>query len=67
MNHWFFLNTYAELVPSCPVEEALVDAVYDAHKDFHNEIKPFFMVAAGFAQGDKVRLKSLLFILNSRQ
>ncbi|VDD89933.1 unnamed protein product [Enterobius vermicularis] len=51
-----YLGRQFKLVPSCAIEEALVDAVYDAFKDFHNEILPYFVVAAGFVKGDKEKL-----------
>lgn len=51
-----YLGRQFNLTPKSAVEDAMVDAVYDAHKDFHAEIRPFFAVAAGFAQGDKEKL-----------
>uniref|UniRef100_A0A0N5AQ31 glutathione transferase n=1 Tax=Syphacia muris TaxID=451379 RepID=A0A0N5AQ31_9BILA len=41
------------LVPKCPIEEAMVDAVHDAHKDFQYEIRDYLLISEGFAQGDK--------------
>lgn len=35
-------------------EEALVDSFADQIKDYQSEIQPFFSVAAGFKEGDKV-------------
>ncbi|GMR45044.1 hypothetical protein PMAYCL1PPCAC_15239, partial [Pristionchus mayeri] len=37
-------------------ESAWVDALADQHKDYLNEIKPFLMVANGFAEGDKEKM-----------
>uniref|UniRef100_A0A0N5AMW3 glutathione transferase n=1 Tax=Syphacia muris TaxID=451379 RepID=A0A0N5AMW3_9BILA len=51
-----YLGHQFNLAPKCPIEDAMVDAVYDAHKDFAAENKEFFMVAAGFAKGDKDKL-----------
>ncbi|KAF8363751.1 hypothetical protein PRIPAC_90674 [Pristionchus pacificus] len=39
-----------------PFEVAWVDALADQYKDYYQEIKPFLMVAFGFAQGDKEKL-----------
>ncbi|GMR45049.1 hypothetical protein PMAYCL1PPCAC_15245 [Pristionchus mayeri] len=39
-----------------PFESAWVDALGDQHKDYLNEIKPFLMVAYGFAEGDKEKM-----------
>jgi len=41
------------LAGKTPEEEALVDSLGDAFKDFFNEARPFYGIAFGFAQGDK--------------
>ncbi|GMR36363.1 hypothetical protein PMAYCL1PPCAC_06558 [Pristionchus mayeri] len=40
-----------------PFEAAWVDALADQYKDYQNEIRPFMVVAYGFAQGDKEKLR----------
>uniref|UniRef100_A0A0N5AN66 glutathione transferase n=1 Tax=Syphacia muris TaxID=451379 RepID=A0A0N5AN66_9BILA len=52
-----YLGHQFNLAPKSPIDDANVDAVYDSHKDFHAEIKPFIACAAGFAPGDKKKLE----------
>lgn len=40
-----------------PFEAAWVDALADQYKDYLNEIRGFLVVAYGFADGDKEKLK----------
>lgn len=44
------------MVPNCPIEEAQVDAVYDAQKDFDKEIEPYYEIFEGLSNADKVTL-----------
>ncbi|VDD97622.1 unnamed protein product [Enterobius vermicularis] len=49
------------LVPNCPIEEAQVDAVYDAQKDFDKEIEPYYEIFEGLSNADKNKvLKELV-------
>ncbi|KAL6736815.1 hypothetical protein Aduo_007122 [Ancylostoma duodenale] len=45
-----------------PFEEALVDSIVDQHRDFINEIRPFFRIVMGFAQGDADKLFKEVFL-----
>lgn len=49
---------FAGLVPDSPIEAALVDAAYDAHKDFLVGCRSFFSICYGFLQDDRVRTAS---------
>ncbi|GMT12666.1 hypothetical protein PFISCL1PPCAC_5834, partial [Pristionchus fissidentatus] len=40
-----------------PLESAWVDALADQYKDYTTEIRPFLMVAYGFGEGDKDKLR----------
>ncbi|GMS94623.1 hypothetical protein PENTCL1PPCAC_16798, partial [Pristionchus entomophagus] len=40
-----------------PFEKAWVDAVADQYKDYFTALRPFLVVAFGFEQGDKEKLK----------
>uniref|UniRef100_A0A0N5B0A5 glutathione transferase n=1 Tax=Syphacia muris TaxID=451379 RepID=A0A0N5B0A5_9BILA len=51
-----YLAREFDLVPKNPVDDALVDSIYDAHKDFLLQSKPYFMVVTGFTKGDKEKL-----------
>jgi len=51
-----YLARQFHLAGQNPIEEALVDSVADAAKDFGNDTGEWFRVAAGFAQGDKEKL-----------
>jgi glutathione S-transferase len=44
------------LAGKTPIEEAKVDMIADLFKDQSNEIREYFMVAAGFKEGDKDKL-----------
>jgi len=44
------------LAGKTPEEEALVDSLGDAHKDFFHETRDFYVVAFGFGPGDKDKL-----------
>jgi len=45
-----------------PIEEAQVDSLADALKDYFNEARDFFMVAFGMKQGDKEKLHDELLV-----
>uniref|UniRef100_A0A0N5ANM9 glutathione transferase n=1 Tax=Syphacia muris TaxID=451379 RepID=A0A0N5ANM9_9BILA len=52
-----YLGRQFNLVPKCPVEEALVDAVFDAHKDFFVKILQYILIIEGYrSDGDKDKL-----------
>lgn len=40
-----------------PFEAAWVDALADQHKDYLSEMKPFLMVAYGFGEGDREKIR----------
>jgi hypothetical protein len=44
------------LAGNSPIEEAKVDMLGDLFKDFANDIREFTLVAAGFKEGNKVRV-----------
>jgi glutathione S-transferase len=51
-----FLGKKFGLAGKNDLEQALVDAVGDVHKDLWNETLPYFAVCAGFREGDKEKL-----------
>uniref|UniRef100_A0A914RU38 Uncharacterized protein n=1 Tax=Parascaris equorum TaxID=6256 RepID=A0A914RU38_PAREQ len=42
------------LAGKTPMEEAQVDSIFDAYKDFIAEVRPYFLVAGEDYPGDKV-------------
>ncbi|KAI1727519.1 glutathione S-transferase 1 [Ditylenchus destructor] len=44
------------------IESAQLDSVADLHKDFQNEIASYFMVGAGFQEGDKDKIYKDTFL-----
>ncbi|GMR36362.1 hypothetical protein PMAYCL1PPCAC_06557, partial [Pristionchus mayeri] len=52
-----FLANQFGFAGKTPFEAAWVDALADQYKDYQNEIRPFMVVAYGFAQGDKEKLR----------
>ncbi|KHN80491.1 Glutathione S-transferase 1 [Toxocara canis] len=41
------------LAGKTPLEDALIDSIADAHKDFFNECQPYFKIVGGDIEGDK--------------
>ncbi|KAI1692289.1 putative glutathione S-transferase 6 [Ditylenchus destructor] len=51
-----FLARRYGLAAKSDIESALLDSIADLHKDYHKGIVHFLMVAAGRAEGDKIKL-----------
>ncbi|KAI1711876.1 glutathione S-transferase 1 [Ditylenchus destructor] len=57
-----FKFTFKGLAGESDLESALLDSVADLHKDFQNEIASYFMVGAGFQEGDKDKIYKETFL-----
>ncbi|CAI5443309.1 unnamed protein product [Caenorhabditis angaria] len=57
-----FLSRQFGLNGKCAWEEAQVNAIADQFKDYQSEVRPYFVVLMGFAQGDAAKLKEETFL-----
>jgi glutathione S-transferase len=57
-----FLARKFGLAGKTDLEQLKNDEIADLHKDFTNEIKPFFYTASGFREGDKSKLLDSIFL-----
>jgi glutathione S-transferase len=57
-----FLAKKFGLAGKTDLDQLKSDEIVDLHKDFTNEIKPFFYTASGFREGDKSHLLDSVFL-----
>uniref|UniRef100_A0A0N5AUG8 Glutathione S-transferase 1 n=1 Tax=Syphacia muris TaxID=451379 RepID=A0A0N5AUG8_9BILA len=51
-----FLGRQLDLVPKCPIQEAMVDAAHDAFREFYGQISKYLLIRQGFDDGDECNL-----------